>query len=142
MLAFDLFLQPGAHVPAAHSHPRQEERFTVLSGRVRFRFGRESLTAWPGTRVRVPPATVHWFGNSGREVAHVRVEVRPALRMEELLATSVQRSTVPNAWWPRLVGLALIPLDFQPEVRVPYVPARLMSLALRPLAWLRARSRA
>ena len=32
LLAFDLFLQPGAHVPAAHSHPRQEERFTVLRG--------------------------------------------------------------------------------------------------------------
>ncbi|MBO0706281.1 MAG: hypothetical protein J2P39_13235, partial [Candidatus Dormibacteraeota bacterium] len=30
LLAFDLFLPPGAHVPAGHVHPEQEERFTVL----------------------------------------------------------------------------------------------------------------
>jgi len=29
MLAFDLFLPPGGHVPAGHVHPVQEERFTV-----------------------------------------------------------------------------------------------------------------
>ena len=139
LLAFDLFLQPGAHVPAAHAHPRQEERFTVLAGRVRFRLARRAVLACPGMTLRVPSGTPHWFGNAGANVAHLHVEVRPALRMEELLATSVQRSIRPAAWWPRLVGLALIPLDFPSEVRVPYVPARLVTAVLQPLAWFRAR---
>jgi quercetin dioxygenase-like cupin family protein len=137
LLAFDLFLEPGAHVPARHSHPRQEECFTVVSGRVRFRLGRQSIDGSPGTRVSVPAGTAHWFRNPGPGVAHVRVEVRPALRMEELLATSVQRSTARKQWWSKIIGMALMPFDFQPELGVPYVPTRLLTAALTPLAWLR-----
>lgn len=137
LLAFDVYLQPGAHVPARHLHPRQEERFTVRAGYVRFRVGRQSIDGRPGTSVSVPAGTAHWFGNEGQDVAHLRVEVRPALRMEELLATSVQRSTARKIWWSRVVGLALMPLDFQRELGVPYMPARLLAALLTPLAWLR-----
>jgi quercetin dioxygenase-like cupin family protein len=137
LLAFDLYLQPGAHVPAQHSHPRQQERFTVDKGRVRFRIGRETIEAAPGTSISVPAGTAHWFGNDGQDVARLHVEVRPALRMEELLATSVQRSRAGSAWWSKGVGLALMPFDFQTELGVPYVPARLLTALLAPLAWLR-----
>jgi quercetin dioxygenase-like cupin family protein len=137
LLAFDLFLQPGAHVPAPHSHPRQEERFTVLDGRVRFRLGARSLVVGPGMTVSVPPGTTHWFGNQGTGVATLRVEVRPALRMQQLLEISVRGSTKHEQWWSRLTALALIPLDFRSELGVPFVPARLMTAILTPLAWLR-----
>ena len=85
----------------------------------------------------MPAGTAHWFGNDGNDVARVRVEVRPALRMEELLAASVQRSTARSAWWSKGVGLALMPFDFRTELGVPYVPARLLIALLAPLAWLR-----
>ena len=85
MLAFDLFLPPGGHVPAGHVHPVQEERFTVVAGRMRFRLGGRTIVASPGETVCVPPGTPHWFGNAGADVALTRVTVRPALRMEELL---------------------------------------------------------
>jgi mannose-6-phosphate isomerase-like protein (cupin superfamily) len=133
LLAFELFLQPGAHVPAPHLHPHQEERFTVVGGRVRFRLGTRTLLAQPGMTVTVPSGTAHWFGNAGRDVATLKVEVRPALRMEELLEASVYRSTIHRRWWSRLMALALIPLDFQLELGVPYVSTRI----LKPLAWLR-----
>ena len=139
LLDFDLVLQPGAHVPAGHSHPRQEERFTVIAGRVRFRLGWRTVVAAPGTSVVVRSGTPHWFGNAGTDVAELRVEVRPALRMEELLETCVERSTRARAWWSRLIDLALIPWDFPREVGVPLVPSRLLAAALRPLAWLRPR---
>jgi quercetin dioxygenase-like cupin family protein len=141
LLAFDLFLQPGAHVPAGHSHPRQEERFTVVAGCIRFRLERQTVLAPRGTTLSVPPGTAHWFGNSGPDVAQLHVEVRPALRMQELLETTAHRSTTPEAWWSRLIDLALIPLDFQPELGVPHVPARLITAVLTPLAWLRQRPR-
>jgi quercetin dioxygenase-like cupin family protein len=137
LLAFDLYLQPGAHVPAGHSHPRQEERFTVRAGQVRFRVGWQRIIGGPGTSVCVPAGTAHWFANDGQDVARLRVEVRPALRMEELLATSVQRSTAANAWWSKRVGLALMPFDFRTELGVPYVPGRVLTALLAPLAWLR-----
>src|SRR5947207_1820189 len=78
LLLFDAFLQPGAHVPASHVHPRQEERFTILSGKLRFRLGHQSLIAERGVSLTVPGGTPHWFGNIGDGVAQVRVEVRPA----------------------------------------------------------------
>src|SRR5919202_1072382 len=83
LLAFDLFLPPGAHVPARHVHPVQKEQFTVIAGRMRFSLGRRTIVATPGDTVLVPAGTAHWFGNVGAGVAHARVEARPALRMEE-----------------------------------------------------------
>ncbi len=35
LLIFDLYLPPGAHVPARHVHPVQEEQFTVLAGQMK-----------------------------------------------------------------------------------------------------------
>jgi quercetin dioxygenase-like cupin family protein len=130
LLEFDTFLQPGAHVPASHVHPTQEERFTVLRGKLRFRVGRRAIIAAPGTSVTIASGTDHWFGNVGENVAQVRVEVRPALRMEELLESSARRSGLMN--W------ALIALDFQRELAIPHVPAWLVLACLTPLAWLRS----
>src|SRR5919201_959249 len=75
LLAFDLFLPPGAHVPARHVHPVQEERFTVVAGRMRFRmgrFGRRTVLADPGDTVLVAAGKAYWFGNAGVGVAYAR----------------------------------------------------------------------
>src|SRR5919199_1396109 len=71
LLAFALFLPPGAHVPARHVHPVQEEQFTVVAGRMRFRlgrFGRRTILVHSGDTVLVPAGTAHWFGNAGAGV--------------------------------------------------------------------------
>ena len=39
VLDWELVLAPGGRVPSSHAHPRQEESFTVLAGRMRFRVG-------------------------------------------------------------------------------------------------------
>jgi quercetin dioxygenase-like cupin family protein len=139
VLAFDLFLPPGAKVPARHVHPVQAEQFTVIEGRIRFRVGRRSIVAVPGETVLVPPGTAHWFGNTGAGVALTRVEVRPALRMQQLLeragGMSLERH-LPGIRMPRLSDLAVVLLDFQREIAVPNVPAGLVRTVLTPLAWL------
>jgi len=137
LLSFDLFLRPGGHVPAGHVHPEQEERFTVVAGRMRFLIGRRTILAGPGETVCIPAGISHWFGNAGTDVAHTRVEVRPALRMEELL----ERTGRLGAHGPRLPDLALVLLEFQRELAVPNVPAFLVRTVLAPLAWV-ARHRA
>jgi mannose-6-phosphate isomerase-like protein (cupin superfamily) len=141
LLEFDVFLQPGAHVPAGHAHPCQQEQFRVLTGQVRFRVAGRDVVVGPGNCLTVPAGTRHWFGNAGPSVAQLRVEVRPALRMQELFETTIRCSGSASAWWTRLLDWALIPLDFQREVAVPNVPAWLVTTLLSPLAWLRLRLR-
>ena len=86
LLAFDLELRAGGAVPIAHVHPIQSERFEVLEGRMRFRLGLRRRMAGPGDVVQVDPGVAHSFANPGDEPARVHVEVRPALRMEEMFA--------------------------------------------------------
>lgn len=148
LLSFDLFLPPRAHVPARHVHPVQEERFTVMEGRMRFRlgrFGRRSILAYPGDTVVVPAGTAHWFGNAGAGVAHALVEARPALRMEEMFETAAAMPLaryLPGARMPRLSDLALFLSEFQRELAVPDLPASLVRACMAPLAWLGRRRRA
>jgi hypothetical protein len=118
-----------------HAHPVQEERFTVVAGQMRFRVGWRTILATPGHTVVVKPGTAHWFGNAGANTALTHVEVRPALRMEELLertGTIGARSSP----IPRLADLALVLLEFERELAVPTIPAFLVRLCLRPFAWL------
>jgi quercetin dioxygenase-like cupin family protein len=139
LLSFDLFLPPGGHVPAGHVHPIQEERFTVIAGLMRFRLGHHTILARPGETVLVPAGTAHWFGNASAQVAHARVEVRPALRTEEFFAENEALSLagrLGGTRLPRLSDLARILLEFRREVAVPYAPAFLVRALLTPLAWL------
>jgi quercetin dioxygenase-like cupin family protein len=138
LLEFDVFLQPGAHVPAGHIHPRQQEQFTVLTGSVRFTVRGRSFVSGPGTRLVVPSGASHWFGNIGRDVAHVHVEVRPALDLEALFERSMRCADPADSGWMRLLNWVLIPFDFRRELRVPHVPNSVMTAVLSPLAWLRA----
>lgn len=142
LLVFDLFLPPGGHVPAGHVHPVQEERFTVVAGRMCFRLGRTTALARPGDSMVIPAGVAHWFGNAGPDVAHARVEVRPALRMEELFeATEALGASghLPGTHLPRLSDLAAVLLEFRSELAVPKVPAFLVTAVLGPLAWSRRR---
>ena len=59
VLAIDYFLAAGGSVPLAHVHPRQVERFAIVSGRARIRVGGGCGAPAPGKSVLVPRGTVH-----------------------------------------------------------------------------------
>ena len=142
VLEWDLLLAPGGRVPSSHAHPRQEEAFTVLAGRMRFRVGSRRVIAGPGDTVRVPPGTVHHFANAGSQPARVAVRTSPALSMQELLETAAAMASEQYAAGrrlPRPFDLALFMRDFEREVRAPYLPAALVGVVSRPLAWLARR---
>ena len=90
LLAFDMTLSVDGHVPGAHVHPSQEERFEIVSGTMKFRMNGKKIVAGPGDVVTVPPGARHKFSNGGDEPVEVRVEVRPALKMEDLLVNTVE----------------------------------------------------
>ena len=142
LLAVDLVLSPDGHVPGAHVHPTQEERFEIVKGTMKFRLGLRTITAHAGDKVVVPAETVHRFENAGTEPAHVRVEVRPALRMEELFEAAVAlaregRTTATGMPYPG--DLALFMREFAAEVRAPFVPAAAVRVVMAPLAWMAQR---
>jgi mannose-6-phosphate isomerase-like protein (cupin superfamily) len=139
LLAFELWLAPDGHVPGAHVHPEQEERFEVVKGTMKFRRGLEMVFARPGDTVVVPSGVTHRFENAGEGPAHVLVEVRPALRMEQLLetATALAREGRTNRkGMPNPLDLALFVREFEREVRAPFVPAGLVRAIMAPLAQL------
>jgi len=144
LLVFDLFLPPGKHVPSWHTHPIQEERFTILAGTMRFRLGWHRILVIPSDTIVIPPGVAHWFGNAGSELVHARVEVRPALRMEALFATAAtieageHRSIRP--WVRQLPALARLLIEFQREVAVPDLAAWLVRPVLAMIARLGRRS--
>jgi quercetin dioxygenase-like cupin family protein len=143
-LAWELVLAPGGRVPSSHAHPEQEERFTVLEGRMRFRVGWRRLLAGPGETVRVPPGAVHHFANAGPLPARAAVVTVPALSMAELLETAAAMASEQRAagrMLPRPLDLALFMNDFRREVRAPYLPRALVRLVTRPLTMLAARWR-
>lgn len=87
LLAADLYIRPAAAVAAAHRHVRQEERFKVHSGTVRFEVAGEVRMVSQGDEVTVPIGVAHRWWNAGQEEVRVRVEFRPALDTETFFET-------------------------------------------------------
>jgi quercetin dioxygenase-like cupin family protein len=142
LLEFDLTLAADGHVPGAHVHPEQEERFVVHRGRVRFRLGLRRIVAGPGDVVVVPAGRVHAFRNVGGEEAMVRVQVTPALDMEQLFEATVAMAEAGHTnrkGMPRPLHLALFVRRFRREVRASFPPAPVVNALLAPLAWIAAR---
>ena len=146
LVAIDLELPPGGRVPGGlHIHPVQEERFEVVEGAMRFRMGGRRVVAGPGDVVVVPPGMPHDFANGGDTEALVRVEVRPALKMEELFETAVgfaEQGRTMLGGIPRPLELALFTEEFEDEVQGAFPPRAVQRIVLAPLARLARRRRA
>ena len=137
LLAFQLSLRPGGAVPMAHVHPIQTETFAVTSGRMRFRVGRRHVLAEAGDVVEVAPGVVHDFANAGEEPATVRVEVRPALAMEQMFAEVVELAEagrLTRRGLPRSpFTLAALARRFDREAHAPLLGIAVQRLLLAPL---------
>lgn len=84
VLHAEVWADPGSDVPG-HYHPSQEERWEVLAGHVRFLVDGKRIEGAPGTRVVAPAGVRHAFLNTGTSEAHLRVEVEPALELQDFL---------------------------------------------------------
>ncbi len=81
----DFYAVAGGRGIGEHFHPRLQETFEVLSGRLGARMeGREHIFD-SGQVLVVPPGTSHELWNAGEEELHALAEVRPALQWEPLL---------------------------------------------------------
>ena len=139
LLELELELTPDGHVPGAHQHPEQTETFHVLEGTMKFRLGMKSIVAEAGDTVEVPAGATHRFVNASGGVARARVEVRPALKMAELLETTVrlaEEGNVTRKGMPKPLHLALFVREYEREVRAPFPPPFMVKALMAPLAYL------
>jgi quercetin dioxygenase-like cupin family protein len=139
LLAFELGLKAGGAVPIPHVHPTQTERFEVVSGRMRFRIGLRHVEAGPGDVVEVEPGVTHGFANAGDEEARVRVEVRPALAMEQMFADVIalaRAGRMTRRGMPRNpLDFALLARTYDQEAHGPFLTVGLQRLLLSPLVF-------
>ena len=146
LLAFELGLRPGGAVPIPHVHPIQTERFEVVEGLMRFRVGLRRRFAGPGEVVEVAPGVLHSFANAGDEEARVRVEVRPALAMEDMLAEVVamaEAGLMNRRGMPRkLRDLARLARKYDQEAHAPGLSVGMQRVLLAPLTVSARRPRA
>jgi quercetin dioxygenase-like cupin family protein len=140
LLAFDFALRPGGAVPIPHVHPVQTERFEVVDGLMRFRVGLRKRIARPGDVVEVGPGVAHSFANAGPDEARLRVEVRPALAMEDMFAEVValaQAGRMTRRGMPRsLLDLAVLARKYDQVAHAPLIGVRLQRVLLAPLVFL------
>jgi quercetin dioxygenase-like cupin family protein len=140
LLAFDFALRPGGAVPMPHVHPIQTERFEVVAGRMRFRVGLRTRIAEPGDVIEVVPGVMHSFANAGEDEARLRIEVRPALDMEEMFAEVVsmaEAGRMGRRGLPRnLFDLAALARRYDQVAHAPLLSVGIQRLLLAPFAGL------
>jgi quercetin dioxygenase-like cupin family protein len=88
-MVVEIRVAPGGDGPP-HFHPFQEERWTIHSGRVRFKVDGQRIVPGPGVEIVVPPGARHSFKNIGSEEARIRAEVRPAGEIEAFLVEGAE----------------------------------------------------
>src|SRR6266480_2663044 len=142
VLSFAYFLPAGGSVPLAHVHPRQEERFEVVSGRARVRVGRRLMRASAGESVVVPRGSVHRLWNDGEDELQVFVEFRPALRTEEgfeQLFGLARDGKLGRRGFPHPLQIAVMAKEYRDEAQFPFLPAVVQRALIAPLAAIGAR---
>ena len=81
LLEMEATYSAGAKLPPEHLHPGQVERFEVLDGAIKTIIDGAERRYERGETFEVPAGTPHQMTGDG--AAHVRWEVRPALRTAE-----------------------------------------------------------
>jgi quercetin dioxygenase-like cupin family protein len=142
-LIVEIRAQPGGDVPP-HLHPSLEEHWTVLEGRVRFKVDGRKVEAGPGDELTAPPGSRHSFKNVGDGEAHMRVEVRPAMELQEFLEEAAELARAgkyTRRGVPRGPGAALELAEFADRYRDTTVVLSPPPFVQRPLARLQRRLR-
>ena len=105
LLQVDWIGEPGWTTDPDHIHPRQEERFEILSGKLGLRVEGVEHVLGEGEVIVAPAGSAHaaWNASSDDEV-HALIDFRPALRTEtasETLAALARDGKTNRAGAPR-----------------------------------------
>jgi mannose-6-phosphate isomerase-like protein (cupin superfamily) len=116
--------RPGRRAPQ-HRHPQMEERWEVIAGSACFRVAGVEHVSGPGATVVALPGVVHEAWNPSEEPAHVRIQMRPALRWEQFVERLFALASDAHARGhdaPDLTSLLELLREFPHEIAGPPTP--------------------
>jgi quercetin dioxygenase-like cupin family protein len=137
LLQGDLYARPGALVAAEHVHPKQEERFEVLTGVLTLQVDGHEQTLRAGEVAVVPAGHRHTWWNAGSEEVHLVGDFRPALRTERFFETFfglAAEGRTNGKGLPNPLQLAVLMEEFDDELRLARPSPMLQRAMFKPLA--------
>jgi quercetin dioxygenase-like cupin family protein len=142
LMVADLRVRPGGAVLGAHMHPTLDEHFTVLRGKIGYMLGDQKGVLGPGDSAELPRGVFHDWWNAGDEEARVIVQVRPAVRFEQMAHTlfslakegKTNEKGVPNPLQMAVIGQEFA--DVLVMMRPPPAVQRVLFAVLAPIARL------
>jgi len=132
LLQQDFIIQPQGFVVIPHIHPKQEERFKLLSGSLRMQVDGHEQTVHANEEIAVPASAAHAWWNDDDTEAHVIVEFRPALNSETLFGLARDGKADAQAR-PNPFQFAVIAQTFKEEALPAASKDRLLLGTLGPL---------
>ena len=141
LLKISIEMAPGGILGAAHVHPRAQEEFEILSGRIQLKTSGKTRVADAGERIIVPRGADHIWGNPFDDPATVMCALRPALKMETLFETlfglANDGKLNPKTQMPSFLQMVLAAHEYREEITLPGVAGvatRGLGAVLAPLA--------
>jgi mannose-6-phosphate isomerase-like protein (cupin superfamily) len=138
LLRIEALVEPRGFAAAEHVHPKQEERFEILSGRCRFRVEGVEREAGAGEEVVIPKGVRHVWENAGDEDLRMIIEFRPALRSEEFFESyfglGQDGKTDPKTGLPNLIRMAVLLREFSDEIHLARPPLLVQRIVFGTLA--------
>jgi quercetin dioxygenase-like cupin family protein len=99
-VTFEVHLAPGASGPTPHFHPKQTERFSVVSGCIVATIDGEERRAQAGEDVMIHAGQVHTFANgSSTEPLVFRCTAKPALNLQWFLTEMAESAIRGGGRW-------------------------------------------
>ena len=138
LLRIEATVEPRGYAAAEHIHPRQEERFEILSGTIRYRVEGVERVAGAGEELVIPRGVNHVWENAGEDDLHMFIEFRPALRSEEFFESyfglGQDGLTDPKTGLPNLIRMAVLLNEFREEIHLSRPPLLVQRIVFGTLA--------
>lgn len=118
----DSYCKPGSG-PAMHTHFKQEEELTVVSGKMGYQIlGHEPSFAMPGETVLFKRGTPHKFWAEGNETLHCRGWVQPANTIVYFLSAVYAAQNKSGKGEPEPFDGAYLLTKYSAEYDMPEIP--------------------
>jgi len=139
LLVADLRICAGGAVTGEHFHPTITERFTVLAGIIGYKLGGKVGIAQAGDTLDLPAGIVHDWWNMGKDEARVIVQIKPAIRFEQMATTLfalAKEGKTNKKGMPNLLQLAVISEEFKDVIQFIIPPVWVQRILFAGLARL------
>jgi len=120
LLEYEVIGRPKGLPAQAHLHPWQTERHEVLGGSLLVKMNGANRVLGVGEDVEIPAGAGHRHYAAGEGDAHVLVQLRPALRTEQMLERLAELDAtgkIARGGYPKPAAAARMILDFPDEGR-------------------------